>query len=329
MKNYVENFTKHIAEAIEIGRNATISKKHNVHNILVSGLGGSGIGGSIAGDICKNHLAVPFVINKDYNIPAFVNENTLFIASSYSGNTEETLSAMHQALAKNAQVVCVASGGEVIKIAKEKGLEYIQIPSGHPPRAAFGYSVPQLFFVLHKAGLLADDFSKQMQKAIALIDKEENNIIAEAQACADMLYKKIPVIYAEASYEGVAVRFRQQINENSKMLCWHHVLPEMNHNELVGWREKNDNLAVLVFRNADDYIRTQKRMEFSKTVYKNYTPHYCEVLSKGDSPLERALYLVHLGDWISVHLAEMKNIDAVEVNIITNLKNTLADFKQS
>ena len=135
---------------------------------------------------------------------------------------------------------------------------------------------------------------------------------------------KIPVIYADANYEGIAVRFRQQINENSKMLCWHHVIPEMNHNELVGWTTKNDDLAVVIFRNDDDYFRTQKRMEVNKTVFEKYTSTIIEIYSKGNSQLEKAMYLLHLGDWVSYLIAEKKGIDVVEVDVITHLKNELA-----
>jgi glucose/mannose-6-phosphate isomerase len=135
---------------------------------------------------------------------------------------------------------------------------------------------------------------------------------------------KIAVLYSDAGYEGVCVRFRQQINENSKMLCWHHALPEMNHNELVGWVEKNENLAVIFMRNNNDYIRTQTRLDYTKEVATNVTSTIIEVWSKGESKLARTLYLVHIGDWISCYLADMKGIDAVEVNVITKLKNALA-----
>jgi glucose/mannose-6-phosphate isomerase len=134
----------------------------------------------------------------------------------------------------------------------------------------------------------------------------------------------MPVIYSDASFEGVAVRFRQQINENSKMLCWHHALPEMNHNELVGWTTPNDKLAVVFFRNETDYKRTQARMELTKKIVSGYTPHVFEIWSKGNTPIERTLYLVHLGDWISWYLSELKQIDATEVKVIDFLKGELA-----
>ncbi len=141
---------------------------------------------------------------------------------------------------------------------------------------------------------------------------------------AEILHDKFPIIYAESSFEGVCIRFRQQINENSKKLCWHHVIPEMNHNELVGWTTKNDDLAVVLFRNDNDYFRTQKRMEVNKTVFEKFTSTIIEIHSKGNSQLEKAMYLLHLGDWVSYLLAEKKGIDVTEVDVITYLKDELA-----
>ncbi|MBK8845644.1 MAG: hypothetical protein IPO27_03410 [Bacteroidetes bacterium] len=199
------------------------------------------------------------------------------------------------------------------------------IPSGMPPRSMFGFSFTQLLFVLNAKGLCSDSFLKEIEEAIRMIDSCQADIRTEAQELSDKLFNKIPVIYSDAKYEGVSVRFRQQINENSKMLCWHNALPEMNHNELVGWVDANDKLAVIFFRNDDDYIRTIARMEYSAEVVKQVTPHIFYIHSKGNSQLARTLYLVHIGDWISCFLADKKGIDAVEVNVITKLKNKLAD----
>ena len=262
MKQYVEDFTKHLSQALEIGNQATFSiPVKQYENILICGLGGSGIGGTIIAQLLANELQIPVFVNKDYHIPAFVNKNTLVIASSYSGNTEETIEMLAQAEVRNAEIVVVSSGGKLIEISKEKNYNYIQIPAGFPPRAAFGISFPQLFYVLHKYGLIDNSFEKEIQKSIELLDASENTVREESLSLAQNLLNKIPVIYSAAPYEGVSVRFRQQLNENSKMLCWHHALPEMNHNELVGWAGGNDNLAVVFFRNENDYYRTQKRME--------------------------------------------------------------------
>ncbi|MFM7902144.1 MAG: SIS domain-containing protein, partial [Bacteroidota bacterium] len=172
-------------------------------------------------------------------------------------------------------------------------------------------------------GLIGDGFKKDLEATIHLLDHEEEHICSEAYYLAEKLHRKIPVIYSQADYEGVCVRFRQQINENSKMLCWHHALPEMNHNELVGWTTPNDKLAVVFFRNETDYERTVARMDLTKVIVSKYTPYVFEVFSKGQTHLQRSLYLVHFGDWVSWYLSEIKNIDATEVKVIDFLKGEL------
>lgn len=325
MNQFVADFSTHLIAALEIGQKAIIAEpKTTIQNILITGLGGSGIGGTIAGQCLEQELTVPLVVCKDYFPPHFINQHTLVVVCSYSGNTEETLQAYSQAMESGAQIVCIASGGKIIDLARSNGHEHIIIPGGMPPRAMFGYSFTQLFFVLLKKGLCNNSFISQIKEAATMLDKEESAVREEAMAIAKNLLGRIAVLYSDAGYEGVCVRFRQQINENSKMLCWHHALPEMNHNELVGWVEKNHSLAVIFMRNSDDYSRTQTRIEYTKEVAKNVTPHIFEIWSKGDNKLARTLYLVHIGDWISCYLADLKGIDAVEVNVITKLKNALA-----
>jgi glucose/mannose-6-phosphate isomerase len=325
MRKLIENFPAQLREALEIGAKATLSKpSKKIKNILITGLGGSGIGGTIAAEIVSNECSVPITINKDYFIPAFVNEETLVIVCSYSGNTEETVKAFEDSLKQKAMIACVTSGGKIAEMAKKENCNLILIPGGMPPRACLGYSLVQIFFILHNYGMISDAFRKNFADSISLLERENESILLEANKLGEFFSGKIPVIYAVDGYNGVATRFRQQINENSKMLCWHNILPEMNHNELVGWAEKNNNLAVIILRNKTDYSRTQARLEISKEVFNKYTPHVIECWSKGNSHIERAIYLIHLTDFVSVILADKKKIDAMEVNIINHLKGELA-----
>jgi glucose/mannose-6-phosphate isomerase len=193
-----------------------------------------------------------------------------------------------------------------------------------PPRSCLGYSLTQVFYVLLGAGLIDAAFKQQLDAARNRMEQESAWIQEEAQRLTDFLFGKLPVLYAGDGYNGVATRFRQQINENSKMLCWHHILPEMNHNELVGWAENHPECAVLFLRNETDYVRTQARMNISKEIISRKTPHILEVWSKGESQLERTMYLIHLTDWASCFLADRKSIDAVEVDVINYLKGSLA-----
>jgi glucose/mannose-6-phosphate isomerase len=325
MKELIASFTAQLRQAVDIGEKASFKVAPTpVKNVVISGLGGSGIGGSLISQIVEQEAKVPVVINKDYFLPAFVGPETLVIISSYSGNTEETLNSLDLAIERGAKIVCVSSGGKVIETAKAKNLDHIIIPGGMPPRACLAYSFTQLFYVLHEFGIIGNWFKDQFESTIHLLDHEEEHICSEAYYLAEKLHKKIPVIYSQANYEAVSIRFRQQLNENSKILCWHHALPEMNHNELVGWTIPNDKLAVVFLRNEDDYARTQARMELTKTIVKKYTPYIFEVFSKGSTQLQKTFYLIHFCDWVSWYLSEIRNIDATEVKVIDYLKGELS-----
>ena len=152
MKALVQNFTNQLKEAKAIADKAIISASDNTQNIVITGLGGSGIGGTIISELISDACNVPIIVSKDYFLPAFVNANTLLIVSSYSGNTEETLSAMQQAIAKKAQIVCITSGGKVLELAKQHQFDFIEIPGGNPPRSCIGYSLVQLINVLVAKG---------------------------------------------------------------------------------------------------------------------------------------------------------------------------------
>lgn len=326
MKALVQNFTEQLREAKTIADKAIISPASTIQNIVVTGLGGSGIGGTIISELISDACTVPVTICKDYFLPAFVNANTLLVISSYSGNTEETLSAMQQAISKKAQIVCITSGGKVLELAKQHQFDFIEIPGGNPPRSCIGYSLVQLIKVFVEKGFADKKLFSDLENAITLLDKEIINIKTEAQKIAEKLVNKICVIYSLGTCEGTAVRFRQQINENSKMLCWHHVFPEMNHNELVGWTTKNDSLVVVTFHTSFDYARTKKRYEVCKPIFAKYSNAVIDITAKGESKLEQFLYLINIGDWISCYIAELRGIDPVEVNVIDHLKGELAKF---
>lgn len=325
MKALVEAFPKHLSEALSIGRTAKLNTPlKTLKNIVISGLGGSGIGGKIVSQLVGEKMTIPIVCTNDYVLPEFVDENTLVIISSYSGDTEETVAALHEAENKRAEITCITSGGKIAARAKEKGYNLILIPGGSPPRAMFGYSSVQLFFVLKAYGFIDDYFETQFENTVRLLESNESNIRVDAKRIGEIITNRIPILYSEAQYEGVAVRWRQQLNENSKMLCWHHVFPEMNHNELVGWTGGDNRVAVIVLRNEDDHKRSQLRMELCKKLMGEKCDTVLEVWSKGTNRIERAYYLIHLGDWLSIELAEMRNQDAVAIPAIIFLKSELA-----
>ncbi len=325
MNDYIDDFSNHLREAIETANNTNLTScTKEIRNVLICGLGGSGIGGTIVSDIISPKVDIPITATKDYSIPNFVNEHTLVIANSYSGNTEETLYALEKCQSRAAEIAVITSGGKLKAIAEENKYNKIIIPGNQPPRAMFGYAFTELFFMLNHYGIIDDSFKSDFTKAIELLDTEKSDIQEQAMSLAKKMYKQTPVIYVANGFEGVAVRFRQQINENSKMLCWHHVVPEMNHNELLGWRTNVNDLAVVYFRNKSDYDRNQIRMDINKKVISKFTENITEIWSKGDSLIENSLYHINLGDWVSWYLSEMNNVDAIEIDVIDFLKGELA-----
>jgi glucose/mannose-6-phosphate isomerase len=328
MKALVEAFPQHLEEALKIGRSAQLSIPDRAfNNIVISGLGGSGIGGKIVSQLISEVCKVPITCLSDYVLPAFVDRHTLVIISSYSGDTEETVAAYHEARSKGAEIACITSGGKIAAFAREAGLNLILIPPGNPPRAMFGYSAIQQFFVLSAYGFIDRTFENEIEASINLLRSEIQAIRQESKKTAERIAERIPVLYSEAQYEGVAIRWRQQINENSKMLCWHHVFPEMNHNELVGWTGGDNRVAVLILRNEDDHRRSQMRMEICKKLIGEKCDTIIELRSKGSSRIQRSLYLIHLGDWLSIDLSEIRNEDAVAIPAIIYLKGELSKME--
>lgn len=326
MDKLIARFSEQLTESLAIGRKANINAhSHPINKVYVAGLGGSGIGADFVSGFIKDEAGIPYLVGKSYDIPNYIDQNTLAIVSSYSGNTEETLSSFELLKKTGAKIVCISSGGKLIKMAVELGLDYIKIPDDWPsPRACLGYSMVQQLFILHKLGLISDRLILQIESSVSLIEQESDAIKALAKSTAKILTGKIPIIYVTDRMPAAAVRLRQQLNENSKILCWHHVIPEMNHNELVGWRDKNENLAVIYLRSKDDFARNQTRIEINKQIISKYTSTIIELFAKGKNLVEQTIYLVHLGDWISWYLSQNRHMDAIEVNVIDFLKKELS-----
>lgn len=324
MKELITRFPAQLREAVTIAQNSTLSKaKHPIRNVVICGLGGSGIGGTIVKEIVHAEATVPIDVMKSYSLPSYVNENTLVICSSYSGNTEETLESFSIAREQKAHIVCVTSGGKMLELAKEYGYDSIVVPGGMPPRTCLGYSLTQLLHILSFHGI-APDHSTHILSGAKLQEDSLPIFTKAAERMAEILNGKFPVIYSTSLHEGVAIRFRQQLNENAKVLCWHHVIPEMNHNELVGWSHDYPEVAVLLFRDTDEHPRNELRIEICKKIFEKYACCVLEIPSKGKHIIEKKLYWIHFGDWVSYYLSLQRKVDSMEVHIIEQLKKDLA-----
>lgn len=324
MEKLIAEFPKNILKALEIAASTQLQlPKKEFKNIVVCGMGGSGIGGKIIGQIYGEQLKIPFLLVQDYAIPAFVDEQTLFIASSYSGNTEETLTATTAALKANAHIVAICSGGKMERFAKSNNFDVITVPGGSPPRAALAFSLVQLTLILSQHNLIEGNSLKHFNLAVETIETHINEIQMKAKKVADFIGNEIPIFYSSSNFEGVAVRARQQLNENAKTLCWHHVIPEMNHNELVGWTGGNENYRPIFIQNKTINARNLFRFNVSKNIMEEKCGKVFFLKTFGGSIVEETLYTIHLLDWASLYLSQMKNEDPIAIPVIDYLKGEL------
>jgi len=322
-------------EAVKLARAKEISFTQTFQHVIVTGLGGSAIGGDFLRVYAGQKSRVPVMVNRDYQLPLFAGEHTLVLAVSYSGNTEETLSAYEDAKAKGAALVALTSGGKLAEKAQKDGVPLIIIPAGLQPRAATGYLFIPSLIVLEKLGLvppvtsdledMIETLEKMGQKLSIDIDETKN----PAKQLAKLFYHKIPVIWGvSGTTETTAMRWKGQINENSKALAYFNVLPELNHNEIVGTEapEKLLKEVELVFlRTEDDHPRVQKRFDITKEIIGDRVSGVTEIWGEGKSLLARMFSLTYLGDYTSAYLALLYGIDPSPVHLITLLKNKLAE----
>lgn len=325
MEQLVAQFPKQIADAIEIALKSALSFDVNkkFDHVVICGMGGSGMGGQMVCKLFASQSPIPIVLVQDYELPAFVNEKSLVIGSSYSGSTEETLSAMKEAIKRNSTIIGISSGGELIQLCKDHQFDYIRLPGGNPPRTMLAFSLIQLMHILSRAKIIDQNAIEKAKSCRYLLNSELITIKDEAKRLAQHLFEKQGVLYSDVGSEPVLTRAQQQFNENSKQLVWHNVVPEMNHNELVGWGGGNDHYAVVFFESQFLSQRTQLRIRLSKEIIGEKTKNMISIEGKGKSLMEEYFYFVHIVDWASLFLAELNQRDPFEIKVIDYLKSAL------
>ncbi len=327
MDKLIADFPNNIEEGLLIAQKSVFKTPNNpIRNVVICGMGGSGIGGRLVSFWVQNEITVPVQCYHDYTAPAFIDKHTLLIASSYSGNTEETLFFVEEARVKGANIIGVCSGGELKEYCQKNQFDCVIVPGGNPPRTALAFSVIQVTNILTKLGMIADTSLQQIASAKQLIEQKNIEIRKEALNLAEFLKGTVPVFYATSLYEAVLIRAKQQFNENAKMLCWTHVIPEMNHNELVGWGGGDDRFSVVYFNTNDLLPRNEKRVEITCEVVSKKTK-LMTINAEGSNLIERSIYLINLVDWASFYLSELTQTDAMEIKIIDRLKSELANFQ--
>jgi glucose/mannose-6-phosphate isomerase len=332
MKKIIESFTKQLGDALRIGQAVDLVRPgSDIRNVLITGMGGSGIGANIVESLTFGRVPIPITVCKGYNIPQFVSPHTLFIACSYSGNTEETLAAIQKAMLKRAHIICITSGGKMLEVAKEYNLYYIQFPNGHgSPRGHLGYMMISLLYALYHTNLIGAAFIKETENSIEYLNRGEKAIQAEAELIAKKLKGKLPFIYCDGRLQAMATRFQNQINENAKQLAHVNTFPEMNHNEITGWRFPENVLpqAQVIYLYSDhDHERVEKRMEICRDIFEKRSNPIIDIVAEGASLLEQYYYLIHLIDWISYYLAKENNVDPDSLETVDFLKEELAKAK--
>ncbi len=336
MRNLIRSFPAQLAGAAEAARTLTLPVPPRITAIVIAGMGGSAMGGDIVRVVAMGSLRVPLQVCRDYFLPGYAGSSTLVMASSYSGNTEETLSVYDQARAAGATIVCLTSGGKLATLARSHGYPVIQLPAGLPPRAAIGYSTVMLYGVLAVMGMVPDvtaDWREtvglltQLGSLYAIEVREADN---PAKRIARSMHGRVVAIYASsARLEPAAVRWRGQVEENSKNLAFHHVLPEMNHNELVGWQHPEEilrQLAVVLLRDHGDHAQVQRRFDLTRELLSKKTSVLHEAWSEGESPLARMFSLIYLGDFVSLYLACLNAVDPTPVPVIESFKQRLGEW---
>ncbi len=284
--------------------------------VVFSGMGGSGIVGDFMRLFLKSEK--PVLSIKGYNLPAFVKRDWLLVCTSYSGNTEETISVLEEALSRGLKPICVSSGGRLREIAEKEGLIHIPLPKGYPPRYAFGFMLSALFCLFG----MADSVDRLREH----LTNHKEEIKREAKNIAQFMFTYMPIVYGTPLTEPVAYRWKTQINENAKTLCYNAFLPEMHHNEVVGLDNPQiRNLCTFVLLyDPQDHERVLKRVDITRQIFEELGMVLKVLSGKGESLPERLLYLTYLGDWVSLYLAEIYQQDPISIEVIDFIKKSLA-----
>ncbi|MGO8682962.1 MAG: bifunctional phosphoglucose/phosphomannose isomerase [Thermoleophilia bacterium] len=301
--------------------------------VVVCGMGGSAIGADILRS-CLPEWPLPYEVVRGYALPAWAGPRTLVVACSYSGNTEETLSCLATALDRGSRVVCVTSGGMLAAVAHEHGLPLVVVPGELQPRAALGYLAMSLAAALTSTGLVAN-FAAQVHEAgdllgtmAAELDPAVPAAANAAKALAARLHGRLTVVYGAGLTAPAARRWKGQINENAKALAFFAELPELDHNELMGWTSQPElsaqTAAVLLVDPAADE-RLRRRFEFTAEYLREHLATVEVVTAGGESRLARLASTNYLGDWVSYYLALLYAVDPTPVVAIEAFKQRLAD----
>lgn len=301
-----------------------------IANVVYGGMGGSALAALLAQS--WPGVPVPFEVVRNYDVPEYVGPNTLFIACSYSGNTEETVEAVGKAAAAGAQIAVIAGGGKLADIAREKGYPLTLLPKVEQPRYAVFYNLKALVILLGQAGLMTKDVAEltrageflqqKVQAWLPTVPTANNPAKQIAQECIG----KSIVLYGGPKFTPVAYKWKISFNENAKQVAWFGQYPEFNHNEFIGWSKQpvNKPYAVVDLRSSFEHERVQKRFEVSERLLSGLRPAPIIVQAEGDSLLEQLLWTVNFGDFVTLYTALLNGLNPAPVELVEKFKKELA-----
>ncbi len=326
MKDKIRRFPDQIMSS---WKNGQFIKMEKPINLVVSGMGGSAIAGDLLEDLLFENLKIPLHVNRGYDLPFFVNEQTLLLISSYSGNTEETICAFSEGLKRKAQIVVFTSNGEMEKIAEKEGIPVIKFPTGYPPRSALGFSFfSMLGFIKNLLDIPLED--KAIESLIQKLRILEDSLFTppnKITELAESLVYQIPIIYVTRKLKSVALRWQTQINENSKTFSHINFIPEANHNEIVGleYPKKMIKQMHLILLRSEYFENKQieKRFSITEDLLKNFVGNITTITGGGNNKLEDMFTLIYKGDFLSYYLSQILKVDPTPVKRIDSLKERL------
>ena len=326
MRELVLGLPDQIAAGAKAAYAARVGRAGGFEVVAVAGMGGSGISARIAQGLLWDRSPLPMYVCNDYDLPAAVTESALFVAVSYSGDTEETLSGFREARRRGSRIIAITQGGELGWMAAKHGYPVLPVPGGMPPRAALGYLFSTLLVTLERLGVCASQ-QRGLEEAVRLMRRRRSSMLVRARTIARHLSGRLPIVYSTSRMlDAVAERWRCQLNENAGVLCHTNVLPEHNHNEIVGMgRPAHPGRAnvVVALLDKEAHERTRFRLESVLDITTRAYYLALRLESEGGSRLARTFSLVMLGDMVSVELARLSGKDAMEIDRIIELKRRM------
>lgn len=324
LRQIILDFPLQFKKALEFSKN--IKTKGTFDKLVVCGMGGS----ALPADIIKTYLEekkidFPIYICRNYDLPFFADKNSLIFASSYSGNTEETLSCFRQAKKEGVKMIGFTKGGKLEKLCKNSGIPFVKYPDDgitFQPRFAIGYAFCAMLCVLINSGVISD-FTQEIKELISNLNPER--LENRGKKLAKDTKNLIPIFYASEKYkESVAQICKIKINENSKTQSFFNALPELNHNEMVGFTTLTGKFHIIIFKDPDDHPRILKRMTITREILEKKRILVSEITMQGNLVLEKMFNTLIIGAWMSYYLAKDNGIDPIPVKMVEDFKKKMS-----